>query len=572
MSHDHDHDYDDEHDRHTQGRRDRPLNGHDHPHDGSGRPHSGHGHDVHDGHVHDGSGRDGRDRAGDGRDRYDRGDRDGGGRDRREHDRHEHDRREHDRYRHDSTEAELVRTLARAAEAAPEPIGDLAAMVAARRRTRTRRRAQSALAVAGVVTVIAAGSAVTGVFSNRGGEDHVTAADKSRTTATATVTPTATATSTGSGELTATMSPPPADGADASVPKAAEVWPGAVSTIPAAAGDGWRYRPVDALSPTQILLSAESSFEKAGRLEVYDTAAKRATVLTELPAPEGVKGYFVQRTEVGPGHIAWYGTTPNDDTDWADVWVVPRSGGEPTRLAELTGARSRIDAIGVSEGHVYWSVASGGIYRVPISGGTPEPVAGTEGLHLREYPWASDVSEYGDFDKNQTLLVNVETGERRQIDAVGRTNVRCGSTWCVGTEAGRKAVAWRLDGSGARSVPGTSPFGQGIHLGRFVPLSTTGIYDLATGTQARIGATRDDGGTSLGHGTSSSPSAIFYWEAGTVKTKEVCRTISEREVEQMELPEGAKGPTPGTEECHREEAQKPKEYEVLNLAAVPPAE
>ncbi|MDP9864311.1 MULTISPECIES: hypothetical protein [Streptosporangium] len=445
---------------------------------------------------------------------------------------------------YDRSEAELARTLAGAADAAPPPVDDLLAAVHRRRGRRTRRRVQSALAVAGVIAVIGGGTAVArGSFSSGGGEGNaltkVTAAPSSEDRA---------------GE----------DGAEEAgrldVRPAAEVWPSAVSTIPAAAPDGWRYRPVTGLSATELLLTAESSFEKAGRLEVYDTATRERRILTEMTEPPGVKGYFVQDVEVGPEHIAWYGTRPNSGEKWADFWVVPRSGGTAKRIAEVSGGVD-VERIAVTRDHVLWSDRSGGVSRVPITGGTPEKVPGGEGLHLLSWPWAADYVRSSGMWKNQSALVNLETGERQEIQVPdGVSGLRCSETWCAGQRKGGGLLVQRPDGSDSRDVADLSYGGDlDIALGRHLTVSLSGpsrkffsaSYDLATGAAGGIGWVSEDGTSGgMGTGISSSPSSIHYWRAGTVKTEKVCH-------------KGA---------CGTEEVGKATEYTVLNLLAVPPAE
>ncbi|MFC7646235.1 hypothetical protein ACFQX6_40840 [Streptosporangium lutulentum] len=86
---------------------------------------------------------------------------------------------------------------------------------------------------------------------------------------------------------------------------------------------------------------------------------RKSTVLTDMPAT-GVKGYFVQGYEVGADSIAWWGETPNNSDRWADFWVMPRSGGTPKRVGEVTGDLSRVTRIGVTSDSVVWSVTGGG--------------------------------------------------------------------------------------------------------------------------------------------------------------------------------------------------------------------
>ncbi|MGV9598653.1 hypothetical protein ACWDR1_18485 [Streptosporangium sandarakinum] len=477
----------------------------------------------------------------------------------------------------DRDEQDLVRALRGAADDAPEPVGDLPTAITERRRRRSRRRARAVLAAAGVLVVIGGGTAVArNVFPSGGGEGvSVTgvAADPSSPAA----------------------DPSEAAGKAPEVPvnPVAEVWPEAVSIIPAKAADGWKYRPITGLSATELLLAAESSFEKAGRLEVYDTAARKSAVLAEMPAPPGVKGYFVQGVEVGTDSIAWWGETPNNRDEWADFWVVPRTGGPARQVGEVTGAQAHVERIGVTAGSVFWSVRAGGVYRMPLTGGSPEYVAGTDGLHLWSWPWAFDVAngrEGEDWDRNQTKLFNLETGQTVAVNAPdGAQGLRCGPVWCFGA-SGDESIVQRTDGSDRRALPGLlgrmdytplagGRFGffrlspvtgrdtEGEEIEDFrVPLAA--VYDPVTGRAAGVGKRNSSGGGGIGTGTSSSPTSIIYWD-------EDRRQVEKCEMEDassISAPPGAPTSTGKTEVCSTIEKGGGKELTVVNLLAVPPTE
>ncbi|MEU6741519.1 hypothetical protein [Streptosporangium sandarakinum] len=476
----------------------------------------------------------------------------------------------------DRNEQDLVRALRGAADDAPGPVGDLPTAITERRRRRSRRRARSVLAAAGVLVVIGGGTAVArDVFPSGGGEGvSITgvAADPSFPAA----------------------DPSEAAGGtpEASVDPVTEVWPKAVSTIPAKAADGWKYRPITGLSATELLLAAESSFEKAGRLEVYDTAARKSTVLAEMPAPPGVKGYFPQGVEVGADSIVWWGETPNNRDEWADFWVVPRSGGTARRVGEVTGAQSHVERIGVTADSVFWSVRAGGVYRMPLAGGPPAYIDGTDGLHLLSWPWAFDVAngrEGEDWDRNQTKLFNLETGQTVAVNAPDDVRgLRCGPVWCFGAR-GDETVVQRTDGSDRRLLPGLSDRMEYTPLaGRFGFFNLSGVtgrdaageeiedahaplaavYDPVTGRTAGVGKRDPAGGGGVGTGTSSSPSSIIYWD-------EDRRQVRECKMEDVSStpasPEDA-APTGKTEVCSTTEKGGGKEFTVVNLLAVPPTE
>ncbi|MCF6476507.1 hypothetical protein FAF44_50475 [Nonomuraea sp. MG754425] len=424
----------------------------------------------------------------------------------------------------DRFEERLASTLTVAGHLAPQPAGDLVAQLAVRRR-RTRRRVRVTLAVA--ASVMIAGSAATALtFQGGFAED----------TSVVAVQPIPN--DDPSGPIPPDLSTMP--------PAAADVWPEAVTIIPAAAADGWRYRPVTALSATEVLLTAESSFEKAGRLEVYDTDKRNTTVLGSMPEPENVKGYYAQEVEAGPGHIAWYGQTPNNDRNWADLWVMPRDGGRATQVAVLTGDVARIERIGVTADHIVWSVRSGGAYRVPIAGGAPKKIAGSDGFKLYSWPWATG---------RANLMVNLETGEQRSPQGLsGLDDVTCSPEWCVGS-LGQQHVVQRFDGTGRRTVPDDVRMTSSDISGRFL-VSGFQIFDMSNGHAARVGAVGPQG-ISGARGISSTPTSIWYWRAGKIDYRRICPD--------------AEGDSP-SRTCKMTEVGKATEYDLLNLDAVAPFE
>ncbi len=464
-------------------------------------------------------------------------------------------------------EEALVRTLACAARSAPEPVEDLVVAIGRQRRRRRRVRTQSVLAVAGMIAVVGGMAVVRDTLPNRGGEGvSLTQAAPPGGAAGDTEQPV----QNGAGGPANREETVPID-----VRPVAEVWPMAVSTIPVRAADGHRYRPVTGLSATKLLLSAESSFERSGRLEVYDTADRSSTVLTTMPVT-GVKGYFVQDFEVGSDYIAWWGETPNDSDEWADFWVVPRSGGVAKRVGEVTGDLAKVTRIAVDSNFLLWSVSGGGIYRMPVSGGAPERLGNTDGLHLLTWPLAVDVGgrEGEGGPENQTRTVDLETGRTTEVSVpAGGSGFRCGPVWCFGQQ-GDTAVVQRPDGSDRRLLPGFSA-GRGVvdrfgmmgspfsgERDAYIPLVT--VYDAATGLAAGMSRMREGGG-GYGTGISSSPSSILYWDADE-RTVEDCGTA---DAGGPPRPSGAPAPTGNGTMCTTREAGGGKELTVVNLLAVP---
>ncbi|MFC4111585.1 hypothetical protein [Nonomuraea zeae] len=421
-------------------------------------------------------------------------------------------------------EQDLIRTLRTAADQVERR--DLAEGVARRRRARrTRQRVQVLLAA---VAVVAIAGGTTAVLS---GEDR--------------------------------QPPPPAvtvtpSAPETSVPKtrpAAELWPQAVVKVPVKNAKGWKTYPVTGLSATEVLLVANSAFEKAGRLEVYDSVSGTIRVLGDIPSPR--KKYYPQHIAVGAEYIAWYGETPQDSDDWADFWIMPREGGKARRVGEVAADVERIAVTGDS---LVWSVKEGGVYRMPLTGGVPERLPGTDGLRLSAWPWAAARS--GDRpDANQTRVVNLETGQSSDVSLPEGVRVmQCHAQWCVGVLDDR-VIVQRVDGSERKSLPrALRPHGLRLLLGdRYavlrpyepdrnqaeVPVAV--VYDLATGLMAGVGE-RSAGPVSGGVGTgasSSAPSTTVSWDAD-LQYYEKC----------------------GKAGCTVKTRGGGKEYTVLNLAAV----
>ncbi|MEU8251975.1 hypothetical protein [Nonomuraea sp. NPDC048916] len=404
------------------------------------------------------------------------------------------------------SEENLIRTLRTAADQAGQPVAGLAGAVASRRRTRrVRQRTEMALAAAAVV-IVAGGT--TAVLTGTGGR-----ADPA---------------------VIVTTGPPRDERPQVQVKRAAEVWPDAVFKMPAKSADGWKYRPVTGLSPTEVLLTAESSFEKAGRLEVFDASTGKARVVGDMPAPEGVKGYFAQAVDVGEKYFAWYGETPNNADKWADFWIMPREGGTARRVGEVTGEPSRVEKVGVTDDSLVWSVQKGGVYRMPLTGGAPERIDGTDGLHLVSWPLAVEYAPGERGQKNQSRVVDLETGKSANVLAeTGTTNLTCSAEWCFGVR-GDRTIMQRLDGSDSKILPeGMRLLGGGRILGdRFALLDVPNggdpvkqyiapavVYDPVTGLAGGISRVQPDGRASTGTGTSSSPTTIVYWDEGETREK-----------------------------------------------------
>lgn len=217
---------------------------------------------------------------------------------------------------------------------------------------------------------------------------------------------------------------------------------------------------------------------------------------------------------------------------------------------------------------------------MPMGGGVPERIEGTDGLHLLSWPLAVDfgAKESGSTYRNQTRVVNLETGRGTEVKAPeGVKNLRCGPTWCFG-DWGDEVLVQKLDGSDRKTLPGLSSrsdannvsgrFGmldavEGANTGDY--LSSLVVYDPDSGFTVRMGT--GNGGT-WGRGISS-PTSILYWDEGKKQVRE-CKTVDGRI-----LPPQASGepvPTGESTVCSTKEVGGGKELTVVNLLAVPPTE
>ena len=429
------------------------------------------------------------------------------------------------------TENELSGALRDAADQAPEL--DLIAGVGARRRRRIRRRAQL-LAAAAVVAVVGTSTVVArGAFSSGGGEE--TAAQPNTTATTeARPRPRKKVTPTPGPEITVTTTMTAKPQAQAKGTPVAKLWPQALFQMPAKNADGWRYRPITGISATEVLLNAESSFEKAGKIEVYDTKTGKSRVVTEVPATPGLKRNFPQAASTDGTNVVWYSTASKAGTAIAELWWAPLSGGKAELALTLPGAAADVDAVGTDGKSIVWSTRKGGVYRKPFADGAPNRVPKTDGLHLISWPWAGDAGDvFREPDRNQSKVVNLADGTvTKLVIKDGTKGLRCGPTWCHGRLSGGTGFAQRLDGTGTVRLSGFG-FPGGLRpypiLDRFLYSGDT-VFDLNAGKLGRIERT----GKWSGVGTSSEASTIVYWGV----TKE----------------------------------DKPDKYWVLNLAAVPPAQ
>lgn len=359
---------------------------------------------------------------------------------------------------------EMLRsTLGHAAERAPRLSGSLAAHVATRHRRRRRSRAALAAAAMAVVT-----GGTTAVLLGQA----PAVGNPQATQSAAVATPT----------RTEHPLPDPVE----------KVWPQAVRKIPVRLPDGIKFQPEAFIDDRTLLVTTSVSFEKAGALLAYDLETRQARKLAEVPTPEGTV-LFASDFTIGDGHIVWW-TASKGGT--AQLWAVPVTGGQAKRVAELKGADdAALDPPAVADGRIAVSFRGGGVFTVPLEGGTPEPVPDAEKLHILKWPWIGEGNWYGPHEGTQFGDIrNVETGETRTaVTRPGERDVQCGVTSCTGSRDDGTSFVRMRDGSQERELPGgalteglarerfrTAPAGDAKALGMV-------LYDLATGTAADLG-------------------------------------------------------------------------------------
>lgn len=382
------------------------------------------------------------------------------------------------------TEEELTGALRAAAERAPDE-GDLLAGVETLRGQRTRRRVRTLAAAAAVVIVAVGGAGVRGVFSSGGEGDVAT-----------TTTPTAPFP-----EVTKTTTLDPQPGK--AVP-AAKLWPTAVFTVPTTNAEGMMYQPITGIGATEVLLLASSG--EGTRIEVYDTATKRARVVTTVP----MEPTAVPPTVTADGkNVAWMSFGTKRGVSVREIWTAPLSGGKARLLITLSGPRADIDSMAVNGDRVFWSERRGDVWGIPVSGGASERVPASRGLRLLRWPWASDAPVGPDVSvRGQSKVVDLTIGSTiKVVTRPGTRDLRCGPFWCFGhDETG--AFLQRIDGSNMRRLDDRGSWGRQAMapiLNRFV-VSNGGIYDIATGRTAAA----DGRWTAVSAGQPT----IIYWEGG----------------------------------------------------------
>jgi hypothetical protein len=385
-------------------------------------------------------------------------------------------------------ERELSRTLAGAAEGAPQPGPGLVAAVRNRRRRRRQRRA---MMVAGSCAVVLATAGATVVLRP---DPRPGPADR-----------------------------PPWSGAVpdfATARPIGEVWPRAVRTLPAALPDGRGYSVHALLGDDRYLVLPKGVANlPTARLSVYDAGAGAVTPLpgvpqvpttNPLPPDPGPDGIDPPRETVvlgvAAGRVVWALEVVRENRPAeVEVWSARLDGTGPVvRFARLDAPGNRVMTTGaVRNDAVYLTLVSyngvdrsakpiTAVHRIPLGGGEARRVRGADGF----WPNQGDpawLRSTGDSVKVglplRGELWNVTTGERipwRAARGVTRLS-SCDPMLCLGQTADDTWVAQRPDGT---AFPWPQPPGRFegvVGYGRMASVMDGRVGLIGTHTRPGLG-------------------------------------------------------------------------------------
>jgi hypothetical protein len=370
----------------------------------------------------------------------------------------------------DDLEMSLTAELAAAARHAPRPADDLLARIEEEHRKRHRH---------GVVWFAAAASVV---LLTAGAPLVIDAAGE---------TPAATP----SPAVATTEAPVPK--ADKTYPPIEKVWPGAVHVVPAMLPNGRPFTPEVFLDDRTVLVRTEKdgNADKMDGLWAYDVKARTARLLVRVTPPP--------KTVITTGSVLadrdrlyWWTVRKQERRRIVDIWTAPRAGGTQSRLTTFDGVPGYggIDLEIVGDKAVWTRWGKGGVFEMPLSGGTPRLLPGTSAYTLIGWPWAATPPyDHKKWKKKRVIfgdLLNIKTGKR------GKASVEppafCGISWCVqsGTLVSREGST--------RDLPGMPRVADSLSLAldRFLLLTQqTGegrprgqvLYDVTTRRGADLG-------------------------------------------------------------------------------------
>ncbi|KAB8194809.1 hypothetical protein FH608_016730 [Nonomuraea phyllanthi] len=399
-------------------------------------------------------------------------------------------------------EDKLSGVLSGAAQRAPQAPAGLLATVKTRHR---RRRARTAAVRAAAAVVLVAGGVGAAVSAlGAAAEPHPAVS------------------ATGEAVPTADKIPPPIE----------KVWPQALHKIPAKLPDGRAYYPQLLLDDHTLLVMTGVRDGTRQFLWSYDLGTGRPRRIAEIPPTKG-SAIFADGVAAGGGSIVWWASYKEAGSPRvARIWTVPAAGGRPRVVTDVplgnVMKQGHINGLTVAGSDVVFAYEKGGVYRVPLSGGSPQPVKGAERHHILQWPWVGVHHGKAIFSE----LLNVETGERRDAVVKPDEEVRCGVERCAGVAVRYKTVKVEpprdrsgkeikcgtrkcpdtvqsqtilrrfvrdRDGSHERELPSTFQPGDDAGLERFFKVTLWGsgnqavltLYDADTGRSADLGIRPD---------------------------------------------------------------------------------
>ncbi|GAA4232926.1 hypothetical protein FHR32_004377 [Streptosporangium album] len=303
-----------------------------------------------------------------------------------------------------------------------------------------------------------------------------------------------------------TMTAAPASEPHSATPaeRVEKVWPEAVRKVPAKWPDGASWQPQTFIDDRTLLVTAPAGLDQPTAVYAYDLDDDSRRKIADLPSPEGKSG-FTNGFAVGDGHVVWWSAAKDRI---AHLWAVPVGGGTAKLVADQSikeGDGSGIDSLTVANGKIVFSLYTGGVFAVPLEGGTVEPVEGGTGMHLLAWPWIGTPGRGGEPHGTEfARILNVETGETRTaVTHPGEVIRFCGVTICLGRTSEGQSFFRHRDGSSQKMVPAsvssmTPPTQDRFYVSTYGgrKFEGVGLYDLNTGKSGYLGIREEGSSTS----------------------------------------------------------------------------
>jgi hypothetical protein len=191
--------------------------------------------------------------------------------------------------------------------------------------------------------------------------------------------------------------------------------------------------------------------DKVDGLWAYDVEARTARLLVRVtPPPKTV--ITAGSVLTSRDRLYWWTVRKQERRRIVDIWTAPRTGGAQSRLTTVEGVPGHggIDLEIVGDKAVWTLLGKGGVFEMPLSGGTPRLLPGTSAYTLIGWPWAAtpryDYEKRSDKQVAFGDLLNIKTGKRSKAPV--KPFASCGISWCV---KGRTLVGRK---GGTRDLPG----------------------------------------------------------------------------------------------------------------------